>query len=121
MPSDYTASSSPIIDVYWYSNDLGANETCYWGIQISATTEADVDTMAEQACDTALLISEDVNTTEVNRLILTSGTLTYATYMDGAAAGDTVILRFYRDADNASDDLSSDARLHSIHLKIPRS
>jgi len=120
LPSDYTASSSPIVDVYWYSDDTGANETCAWGIQVSATTEADTDDMLEQACDAdVLVVTEDVNTTEATRLMKTSGTLTYATYMDGAAAGDVITIRFFRDV--SADDLSSDASLHSVHIKIPRS
>lgn len=124
LPSDYTASSSPIVDVYWFSNDVGANETCVWGIQVSATTEADADSMIECAMDADILyISEDVDVNEANRLMVTSGTLTYATYMDGAAAGDMVTIAIRRDADStgATDDLTSDARLVAVHVKIPRS
>lgn len=100
--------------VYWYTNDLGANETCYWACQISATTEADADTMAEDAADTANSASEDCNATEVNRLILTPITLTN---VDSAATGDYVTFVFYRDANNGSDDLSSDARLLGVLLE----
>lgn len=122
MPSDATASADPIIDFYWYTNDVGPNEGVAWACQVSATTEADADTMAEQAADTDILVTtEDCNETEANRLIKTSGTLTYATYMDGAVAGDVVTIRIFRDISDAADDLTSDARLVSIHLKIPRS
>lgn len=100
--------------VYWYSNDVGPNETCFWSAQISATTEADADTMAEDAGDTTNLASEDVNETEANRLIVTTITLTN---IDSAATDDFVTLIFSRDANNASDDLTSDARLLGVLLE----
>jgi hypothetical protein len=105
-------------DVYWCANDTGANEDAIWACQISATTEADVDSMAEDACDTYNSESEDVNTTEAYRLIKTTITLTNT---DSAATDDYVTLRFWRDADDSSGDadadaLTSDARLLGVYL-----
>ena len=119
VPDDM-ASGNWLADVSWYSNDLGANETCVWGIALSATTEGDADTMAEQAAPTIDYASEDVNTTEVNRLIQTLITISD---LDSVAAGDVVTLCFRRDADSTggTDDLTSDSRLVSIRLRIPRS
>lgn len=124
MPSDYTASSSPIVDIYWFTNDTTADETCVWGVQLSATTAADADAMTECAMDADIAyVSTDIDTNEANRLIKSSVTLTYATYMDSAAAGDIITIAIRRDADSTggTDDLTSDARLVAIHLKIPRS
>ena len=123
MPSDYDAGSTSYADVYWFSNDTGANEDCIWALAVSATTEGDADDMEEQAADTANTESEDVNATEADRLIKTRITLSN---MDSAAAGDAVTIRFYRDADDSEGDadadaLTSDAELHSIHLLLPRS
>jgi hypothetical protein len=122
LPSDYTASSDPIIEYYWFANDVGPNEGVAWACQVAATTEADTESMIEAAADADILVvTEDCNATEANRLMVTSGTLTYATYMDGAVAGDVVTIRIFRDISDAADDLTSDARLMAVHLKIPRS
>jgi hypothetical protein len=75
--------------------------------------------MAEQAADADILVvTENSNETEVNRLIKTSGTLTYATYMDGAAAGDVVTIIIFRDVSDAADDLTSDARLVGVVITV---
>ncbi len=116
MPSDYTASFNIILDIYWFAN--ATSGTCVWEAAISATTEADADTPLEESCATSNTASEAVNGTEANRLIKTTLTISN---LDSVAAGDTVVLRFNRDADNGSDDLSPDARLRAIHVKIPRS
>ena len=116
VPDDM-ASGNWFADVSWYSNDVGPNETCFWELAISATTEADVDTPAEQAAGTSQTASEDVNETEANRLMQTTITISN---LDSVAAGDVVTIVFNRDANNASDDLSSDARLISVRLRIPR-
>ncbi len=116
LPADYSAGNITAT-VLWYSNDIGANETAFWETQLSCTTEADADSMAEDVGATVNTASEDVNTTEANRLISTDVTISN---LDSAAAGDFCTLRFARDANNASDDLTSDARLLSVRLTIPR-
>ncbi len=115
IPFDYV-SANTIAHINWYSNDIGANETCVWGSQISATSSGAIDSMSEQACDGANVASGIVNSTEANRLIRTTMLLGNK---DNMISGDTVTLRFYRDADNGSDNLTSDARLHSILIEIP--
>ena len=122
VPDDM-ASGNWTATVSWYSNDIGANEDACWGIALSATTEGDADTMAEQAISTIDYACEDANATEVNRLVQTPITISD---LDSVAAGDVVTLQFRRDADNTNgvaggDGLTSDARLVGIKLKIPRS
>lgn len=107
MPGDY--SSGGTLTILWMSNDTGANENPIWACQVSAVTAADADTPLEHAFNTAGTVSDIVNTTEANRLIRSSITLT----MDSAAANDLITLRFFRDADAAGDDLTSDARMLS--------
>lgn len=94
------------LDIFWYSNDIGANETCYWKASIAAITEADTDTPVEHASGTAQTANEDVNATEARRLMKTTITISN---LDSVADGDLVYLMIGRDADNGSDDLSSDA------------
>lgn len=122
VPSDMD-SGDWYADVSWYTNDTGADEDCIWACQVSATTEGDADTMAEQAVSTYNSTAENCNTTEANRLIQTTITISN---LDSVSAGDVVTLRFYRDADDSdgnadNDGLSSDARLVAVKLRIPRS
>jgi hypothetical protein len=115
-PADLIAGSW-YADVLWSTNDVGAGETCYWQVGVSATTEGDADDVFEQAIDTIDSAYEAVNETEATRLISTTITITHT---DGAAAGDLVTVAFGRDANNGSDNLSSDAVLHAVRLRIPR-
>lgn len=112
MPADY--ASSPALKLLWYTNDTGAAESCVWGCQVAAITPADADTPIEHAKATAQTTTTDINTTEANRLIETSITITNT---DSVAAGDLVVLLVYRDANNGSDDLTSDAVLVAVSLE----
>lgn len=111
MPADY--ASAPIVKVLWYTNDTGAGEECAWAAQIGAVTPADADTPIEHAQAAATIVLTGVNTTEANRLIETSITLAN---VDSLAAGDLAFLNVYRDANHASDDLTSDALLVSVAI-----
>lgn len=119
MPSDATASQDLILDIYSYS-DEDADENVVWAVQVSATSDNDGDNMTEQAADTADTATENYNKAEAYALCVVSLTIDYAN-CDGAVAGDTVTLCFYRDGDNGSDDHTNEVYLHSCHLKIPRS
>lgn len=103
MPGDYASGGA--LTILWQSNDTGATENPIWAAQCSAVTAADADTPNEHAFAAAATVSDTVNATEANRLIRSSITLT----MDSAAANDLFTIRFYRDADAAGDDLTSDA------------
>lgn len=116
MPADY--ASGPVLKLLWQTNDTGATESCVWGCRLGAVTPADADTPNEHASATAQTTTTDINTTEANRLIETSITISNA---DSVAAGDLVFLLIYRDADNASDDLSSDALLIAASLEYTTS
>lgn len=112
MPADYASGGA--VKLLWQSNDVGASESAVWGARLGAVTAADADTPNEHAAAAASTTTTDVNTTEANRLIETSITLAN---LDSVAAGDLVFLLVYRDADNGSDDLSSDALLIAASLE----
>jgi len=121
VPSDMAAGDW-LLDISWLTNDTGANEDAIWAAQISCTTEGDADSIAEDAAGTANTAAENCNATEANRLIQTTLTLSNT---DSVAAGDFCTLRFFRDADDSvgdadNDGLTSDARLLSVNLRIPR-
>lgn len=115
VPTDMITGSW-IADVFWFTNDTTASETAYWETQLSCTSEGDADSMAEDIGATVNTGNEDINTTEANRLISTTITMSNT---DSVASNDFCTLRFARDANNASDDLTSDARLLEVRLKIP--
>ena len=111
MPGDYASGGDLLI--LWETNDTGATETCVWGGRLGAVSEGDTDTPVEHAHAAASTASEDVNATEARRLISTALTLAN---LDSVAAGDLVFILFYRDPDNASDDLTSDANLWGLRF-----
>lgn len=113
IPSDLR-SGNWLIDVFWIT--AGIANSCVWEAAISALTEADVTAVTARAAATSNTATEAANAT-ANRLISTTITLSN---LDGVAAGDSVVLRFNRDANNISDDLASDARLLKIRLRIPK-
>ncbi|HEY6731907.1 MAG TPA: hypothetical protein VI039_12905 [Solirubrobacterales bacterium] len=112
LPADY--GSAPVVRLLWMTNDTGAGESVVWAARIGAITPADANTPLEHALAAASTVTTDVNTTEARRLI--ESTITLAN-LDGVAAGDLVELLVYRDADNGSDDLTSDAELLSVALE----
>lgn len=121
LPADYTAGSL-VLNISWYANSTTANADAIWAADMSCTTEGDADSMLEDAAGSTNTASENVNTTEANRLINTVLTLSNT---DSGAPGDYCTLRFFRDADDSvgdadNDGLSTDAKLLAIRLQIPR-
>lgn len=118
VPSDMAAGDW-LLDVYWITNDVGATETACWGAALSATTEGDADSLGEDAVDTINYACEDVNTTEANRLIQTTITMSS---IDSVAGNDFVTLALRRDADSTggTDDLTSDATGITARIRIPK-
>lgn len=104
MPSDY--ASGPVLKLQWMAN--ATSNAVVWVAKIGAITPADADTPIEhvQAADNSA--TTNVNTTEANRLVETSITLTNA---DSLAAGDLVLLTILRDASAAGDTCTVDAKL----------
>lgn len=108
MPGNY--ASGGVVTGQFMTNDTGASESAVWGARLGAVTAADADTPVEHAAAAASTTTADINTTEARRMVDFSITLAN---LDSVAAGDWVHIIFYRDADNASDDLTSDAELIS--------
>ena len=119
MPSDATASADVILDIYWYSDEDVA-ENVVWGAQVSATTPDDADNCEEQAADTRDTVTDSADASEAKALIKATITIDYAN-MDGAVAGDWVVLSICRVGDDGSDTHSNECYFVSGLLKIPRS
>ena len=119
MPSDYTASADVILDIIWYSDEDVA-ENVVWAVQVSASTpNADADIEA-QACDTTDTVTDSADGNGAKAPLMATLTIDYAN-MDGAIAGDSIILRFSRLGADGSDTHTNECYMKEIHLKIPRS
>lgn len=114
LPGNY--NGSPVLRLHWKANATSGNVV--WGCRIAATTPADADTPNEHAFGTANTATTGVNTTEARRLVETAITLSN---VDSMAAGDTIIVQAYRDADNGSDTCTVDAELVSATLEFATS
>lgn len=112
MPADYASGGD--VKLLWMTNDASAGEECVWGARLGAITPADADTPVEHPAAAATTVATGVDTNEPRRLIETAITLAN---LDTVAAGDLCYLLVYRDADNASDDLTSDAELISVAVE----
>lgn len=110
IPGNY--ASSPVLKLKWQANATTGNVV--WGARIGAITAGDAETPQEKALATAQTTTTSVNTTEANREIETTITITNT---DSVAAGDSAYLLIYRDADNASDTCSVDAAMLNSTLE----
>lgn len=106
VPQNYASGGT--LRLHWQANATSGNVV--WGARVGAVTPADADTLTEHATAAATTATTAVNATEARRLVQT----TIAPSVNSAAAGDTVVVVVYRDADNASDTCSVDAELVSV-------
>ena len=104
LPGDY--SSGGTLKILWMGAGASGNNVV-WVAQVSATTPADADTPIEHAKSSAATVTTAGNATEARRLIESSISLN----MDSAAAGDYIVITMYRDADDGSDNYTSDAEV----------
>lgn len=94
--------------LHWQAN--ATSGSVVWGARIGAVTPADADTLIEHAEAAATTTTTAANATEARRLVET----TITPSGDSMAAGDTIAVVVYRDADNGSDTCSVDAELVTI-------
>lgn len=126
VPADFRTTATPmILDTYWHAASTTASQDAIWFAQVSCTTAADADSMAEDAATalaSAMTVATNVNTTENNRLLTSSITLSTD---DSVAAGDICTIVFGRDADDSignadNDGLTVDAMVVGWRLRLPR-
>lgn len=126
VPQDFRVTATPmILENYWYANSTTASQDAIWYAQISCTTAADVDSMTEDAAtalSSAMTVATNINTTEANRLLTSSITLSTD---DSVAAGDICTIVYGRDADDTignadNDGLTVDANVVGWRLRIPK-
>lgn len=113
LPENYASGAA--LKIQWSgASSTTTSHTVVWGCQVMAMT-ADTDgAMDSDSYDTANTVSDDILGTTAKRIQGASLTLTN---FDSGAAGDYLALKFYRDADNGSDDLAEDAWLWAVSLE----
>jgi hypothetical protein len=110
MPSGFI--SSLVLRLLWMANATAG--AIVWAAAVSAITPADADTPLEHAFATAATVTTNVNATEARRL--TESIITISA-LDGAAVGDLLFLRLYRDAANAADTCAVDGELINVNFE----
>ena len=114
LPENY--ASAPTLKIIWSgSASTTVSHTVFWRAEVMAMT-ADTDSVASttDSFDTVKTASDDILGTTAERPQTVDLSLTNN---DSMAAGDYIALRFGRDADNASDDLTEDAWLWAVSLE----
>lgn len=112
LPDEY--SSAPTVEIDWGAASA-TSDNVVWAVEVMAITpESDTADAATDSFDAT------PNTTTDAHLGTTAGRLHTATVtltnIDSAAAGDYLVLRLSRDADNASDTMTGDAYVHTVTM-----
>jgi hypothetical protein len=101
-------SGNLTLDIEWYADTASANDVV-WGAQIAVITpNSDTQDVETDAFATANTVTDTHLATTGQRVHRATITISN---LDSLAADDLVFLKIYRDADNASDDMTGDAIL----------
>ena len=112
MPDNWTEGANVQATFYWTTSTTAGTGNIIWGLQGVAISNDDVLDVAfgtAQTVTDAFIADGDLHVTSATSSVTISGT---------PAAGDVIVWRFYRDADNASDTYSQDGRLTRVVLTI---
>lgn len=103
MPVNYDNTAAMTLNVQWFGTSGTTSGDVIWGCQILAVTgNTDGGAIDSETFGTANTVTDSHLGTTGDRLHDVALTISTAND-DGLAADDYVILKFYRDADNASD------------------
>lgn len=108
LPDDYASGGT--LKILWAALATAGN--VHWQARVAAITPGDADTPWQHAFAAAATVTTAVNATEQRRLTESQITLT----MDGAAAGDLILLQLYRDPVDAADTATVDCDVLSVAL-----
>jgi hypothetical protein len=102
-------------DIVWYADtSTTATHGVTWEVAIAAITPGtDTQNVETKAFATAQTGSTDLGTTDAQRLMKTTVTISN---LDSLAAGDEVWIKVTRLTSDANDDLTGDAILTSVRL-----
>jgi hypothetical protein len=109
LPSDWSGAID--FDGVWFAAATSGN--VIWALQTVCVADAETGDPAFNTAQTATDAAKGT-TLQWNDFSIASVTTT------GCAAGETLMFKFFRDADNGSDTMTGDARLKSIRFKLRR-
>ncbi len=111
LPSDFSASGNLDVVIKWFAAAITGSVV--WGVQTSCVADAETDDPSWNTASTATDAAKGT-TLQTNDATISNVTKT------GCAAGELMHLKIYRDADNASDTMSGDARLIGVEVTYRR-
>lgn len=114
VPSDMEVGSEVEIVVCWSFDTEEAGHYVTWEmVYLSVASTEDPAGAGTTIYQTTAVTTADGDVSE-DKMICT----TFSTTMQGLVSGETLFLKFGRDADETggTDDLNQDARVHSVHL-----
>ncbi len=117
-PSDAISGTDWTASVYWYADENTTNQVV-WCLQVSATSDADVDNVEEQSAGSPVCTTVTVQTTESKALHQTDVLLPFSA-LDGVEAEDSLVIKLFRDGNNAGDTFTNRIYLRKLYLRIPR-
>lgn len=110
MPDNWDGSTITAV-FYWSHAATVTNFDVVWGLQARAYADGDA---LDQTWGTAQTVTDTGGTADDNYISSATSAITVG---GSPAAGQKIIFRAFRDADNVSDNLDVDARLHSIKIE----
>jgi len=112
MPEGYLSNTPVYATVYWTTSSSDTSHTVYW--DIVAQSYGDDDTL-DGSWGTKVTVNDNVTAAYDMQKSAESTALTIA---NTPARGDLVQFKITRDADNGSDDLTTDARLLMVKIRF---
>lgn len=110
IPHDMAAGTDIIIEVDWFFDDVEADHYMTWELEYLLIADGEDPATAPTVIWQKSVISTANNDKQIHT--------TFATAITGAAADETLAIRFSRDPDATrdTDDLDQDARMLVVHL-----
>jgi len=112
MPDNWTPGANVQATFYWTTSATAGTGNVIWGAQAVAISNDDALDAAfgtAQTVTDAFIADKDLHISSATSSVTIAGT---------PAAADTIVWRFYRDADNASDTYTQDTWLLRVVLTI---
>ena len=115
MPAQYVSTQTITVKLN-FTMASATSGNVVWGVRFMAVSPNDAAVLETDSFDTAIYHTEAVPAAagRLDQAVLTASNAA----ADGVAAGDTVIMRVYRNANHASDIATGDAELTGIILDV---
>lgn len=113
LPATWVAALGVSFRATWRANSALAQDAV-WGVQTACSADGEADDLAWNTAQTVTDANQTGAANQKNDFAISSLTMT------GCAAGETLHMRVYRDADNVLDTLAADAGLGFFEITTYR-